>query len=271
MIEKSNLPVFAQYVPPAIGEHVAAYASANKEIVERALLIRAVESVLLDLFGRGKLHGTIHTCIGQELIGAIVGSHLRKEDFVTSNHRGHGHFIGATGNWQGLIDEIIGNREGVCAGVGGSQHLFSSGFISNGPQAALFPVAAGIALDRKQRLKRSAVVTFIGEGTLGEGVVYETLNMDALWSLPHLIVCENNFYSQSTPQNLAVAGDILKRAEAFAIATRESDTWNLARFHEVVRESFDFVRTREQPLFLLVRTYRLSAHSKGDDNRSQEE
>src|SRR5450432_1500036 len=155
-------------------------ATENRTQVACALRIRAVENALYDLFGKGKLHGTIHTCIGQEFSGAILGKYLRPNDFVTSNHRCHGHFIGTTHDWRGLIDEIVGNEDGVCAGIGSSQHLWARNFMSNGQQGGLLPVAAGIALDRKVKGNSDVVVSFLGEGTLGEGVVYETLNLDTL-------------------------------------------------------------------------------------------
>src|SRR4249920_1216330 len=133
----------------------------NVAEVKIALRIRAIESTLYDLFGKGRLHGTIHTCIGQEFTGVVVGKHLRTGDFVTSNHRCHGHFIAASGKWQGLIDEIIGNHDGVCAGIGSSQHLWAENFLSNGPQAGLLPVAAGVALDRKRKGGKHVVCSFI--------------------------------------------------------------------------------------------------------------
>jgi 2-oxoisovalerate dehydrogenase E1 component len=273
MIQNANLLELMEHVSSRSQENITSYAAdkRGKSILQRALLIRAVESVLLELFARGKIHGTIHTCVGQELTGAIVGNKIREGDFIASNHRGHGHFLGVTGNWRGLIDEIAGNRGGVCAGIGGSQHLFSSNFISNGPQGSLLPVAAGIALDRKHHAKENVVVSFIGEGTLGEGVVYETLNIDSLWELPHMVVCENNFYSQSTPQHIAVAGSIALRAHAFDIEVREVSTWNPAELDTAVDECLELVRSRQRPIFLLIQTYRLSAHSKGDDDRNADE
>jgi 2-oxoisovalerate dehydrogenase E1 component len=240
------------------------------ELVAEALRIRATETVLLELFGKGKLHGTIHTCVGQEFTGVCVGACLEADDFVTSNHRCHGHFIGATKNWQGLIDEIVGNSEGVCAGIGSSQHLYGRNFLSNGQQGGLLPVSAGVALDRRRR-GSGIVVSFIGEGTLGEGVLYETLNLDSLWNLPHLIVCENNFYSQSTPQSLAVAGTLAARAAAFGIKCHEAHTWNPAELASEVQRLMAYVRTQLRPLFLVVKTFRLNAHSKGDDLRSAAE
>ncbi len=242
-------------------------ATANRPEVEVALRIRAVENALYDLFGMGKLHGTIHTCIGQEFSGAMLGKYLRRNDFVTSNHRCHGHFITATRDWRGLIDELVGNEDGVCAGIGSSQHLWAKNFLSNGQQGGLLPVAAGIALDRKTKGGDDVVVSYLGEGTLGEGIVYETLNLDSLWKLPHVLICENNFYSQSTPQASSVAGEIADRARAFGVMTVAADTWNLGRFDQVLGEAMERARTQSLPTFVTLGTYRLNPHSKGDDTR----
>jgi len=244
---------------------------ANARIIETALRIRAVESALYDLFGKGKLHGTIHTCLGQEFSGAVLSKHLRRGDFITSNHRCHGHYIGATGDWRGLIDELIGNAEGVCAGIGSSQHLCADNFLSNGQQGGLLPVAAGIALDRKLKAGGGVAVSFIGEGTLGEGIVYETMNLDALWTLPHIIVCENNFYSQSTGQERGVAGAIMDRAAAFGIPVAAANTWDLAELDAVFAAAVERARLAGTPTFILLTTYRLNPHSKGDDTRDPEE
>lgn len=243
----------------------------HRSVIETALRIRVVENALFDLFGQGKLHGTIHTCVGQEFSGVIVGRHLREGDFITSNHRCHGHFIAATGNWKGLVDELIGNADGICSGIGSSQHLCASNFLSNGQQAGLVPVAAGIALDRKLAGRKSIAISFIGEGTLGEGVLYETMNISSLWGLSHLIVCENNGYSQSTPQALSVAGEIGARAAAFGMKVFQADTWDLAVLDRTVAEAMTYVREQNRPSFLVIRSYRLNPHSRGDDLRSAEE
>jgi 2-oxoisovalerate dehydrogenase E1 component len=253
------------------GAHRFLSNAVNRPRVETALRIKAVEEGLYHAFGQGKLHGTIHTCIGQEFSGALLGNYLRAKDFVTSNHRCHGHFIGATGDWRGLIDEIVGNADGVCAGIGSSQHLWARNFLSNGQQGGLLPVAAGIALDRKLKGSTDAVVSFMGEGTLGEGIVYETLNLDSLWNLPHLIICENNFYSQSTPQAMSVSGSIQERATAFGVNTFSADTWDLENFDQVLKTVMTDVRHNSRPAFLVLATYRLNPHSKGDDIRSRDE
>jgi 2-oxoisovalerate dehydrogenase E1 component len=238
--------------------------------IEEALLIRLVEQKFLELFSLGKMNGTVHTCVGQEFSAVAVAGQLTKDDWVTSNHRCHGHFISKTKNWQGLVDELMGLESGVCRGIGSSQHLYANGFISNGPQAALVPVATGIALHKKINNLPGIVVSYIGEGTLGEGVLYEAMNLASLYGVPHLIVCENNFYSQSTPQHDGVAGDILDRPKAFNIKTFDADTWNVPNLFYIAKEAIDYVRSG-RPAFLVIRTYRLNAHSKGDDNRDQNE
>ena len=118
------------------------------------------------------MNGTVHTCVGQEFTGVAIGACLNSSDWITSNHRCHGHFISKTKNWRGLIDELRGYKSGVCMGIGSSQHLFSNGFLSNGPQAALIPVGCGIERNLKDNNKNGVCISFFGEGTLGEGLIY---------------------------------------------------------------------------------------------------
>jgi 2-oxoisovalerate dehydrogenase E1 component len=240
------------------------------KLIEEALLIRLVEQKFLDLFSQGKMNGTVHTCVGQEFSAVAIAGQLTQDDWVTSNHRCHGHFISKTKNWQGLIDELMGLESGVCKGLGSSQHLYAKGFLSNGPQAALVPVATGIALHNKIHKQEGIAVSYIGEGTLGEGALYEAFNLASLYRAPHLIICENNLYSQSTPQSIGVSGSILDRPKAFGIKTFEADTWNLEKLMLVSKEAIDYVRTGH-PAFFVIRTYRLNAHSKGDDDRDVSE
>ena len=241
------------------------------EVLRRAIRIRAVENSLLELFQAGKISGTIHTCIGQELSPAFIANHLKAEDFFTSNHRCHGHFIARTDDWKGMVLEILGSREGVCRGVGSSQHLAAKGFLSNGPQASLLPVGTGIAHSFRGKEEKPIVFSFIGEGTLGEGLVYESLNMSMVTASPQLFICENNFYSQSTQQLSAVAGQILARPQGFGMKTFSCNIWNPEELAKVISESISYVRDTQLPAFLLIQCYRLMAHSKGDDNREQKE
>ena len=116
---------------------------ALKHIIRNAFLSRTVEEKLLDLFSLGKLHGTVHTCVGQEFSGAVVSHFLKSGDTIFSNHRCHGHFLSFVGDTYGLIAELMGRSTGVCGGMGGSQHLCKNGFYSNGIQGSILPVAAG--------------------------------------------------------------------------------------------------------------------------------
>lgn len=242
----------------------------SEGVIEEAIRIRLVEQKFLELFSQGKMNGTVHTCVGQEFSAVAIAGQLTESDWVTSNHRCHGHFISKTKNWQGLIDELMGLESGVCKGLGSSQHLYARGFLSNGPQAALVPVATGIALHKKIHNQDGIAVSYIGEGTLGEGALYEAFNLASIYQAPHLIVCENNLYSQSTPQLMGVSGSILARPEAFGIKTFEADTWNIEKLMQVSRVAIDYARTG-RPAFLMIRTYRLNAHSKGDDDRDASE
>jgi 2-oxoisovalerate dehydrogenase E1 component len=237
----------------------------------KALLIRSVEERLLALFAEGKLFGTVHTCIGQEWTGVAVAAALREGDLLFSNHRGHGHYLAWTDDVEGLIAEIMGKQTGMCGGRGGSQHMCTKGFFSNGIQGGIVPVAAGLALAQKLQSLPNITVVFIGDGTLGEGVLYETLNIAAKWELPLLIVLENNLYAQSTAQHQTLAGDICARAAAVGMTTAHSDTWNPEDLLLATAESVDEVRRSGRPLFLRIDTYRLMPHSKGDDDRDPQE
>ena len=243
----------------------------EQRIIEKAFLSRKVEERLLDLYEEGKLFGTVHTCIGQEFSGAVVTEFLKTEDSVFSNHRCHGHFLSFTNDVEGLIAEVMGKSTGVCAGRGGSQHLCKDGFYSNGLQGGIVPVTAGLALARKIRNDKSVSVVFIGDGTLGEGAIYEIFNIASKWELPMLIVLENNGYAQSTNQQETLAGSISARAEAFGIRSAKSETWNWKSLYPVAQDLVEFVRGEVKPAFLEIDTYRLKAHSKGDDTRSRSE
>lgn len=242
------------------------------QLYSTMFLIRRVEETLLDLFAAGKLVGTTHTCIGQEADAAGVLAHLDpSRDVVFSNHRCHGHYVAFTGDVEGLIAEVMGRVTGVCGGKGGSQHLCSGNFYSNGVQGSIVPVATGIALAESRKATGAVTTVFIGDGTLGQGVVYESLNMASLWELPVLFVLEDNEYAQSTPSRLGVAGSIGSRARAFGIDTTELDTTDVLEIHTAAERAVADVRATRRPRFLAIGTYRFSPHSKGDDNRDPAE
>lgn len=245
--------------------------SINHRIIREALRIRKVEEKFLELFSQGKLNGTVHTCVGQEFSALAFAGQLKKKDFIFSNHRCHGHYIAFTGDTRGLLAELLGKRSGTCGGIGSSQHLCHNNFYSNGIQGGIVPVSAGYALGNKLKGNGAIGVVFIGDGTLGEGTLYETMNIISKWEIPLLIVCENNFYAQSTPQSVNLAGDIQARAAAFGIHTQKGNTWAPEELMIKAQEAIDYVRDSAKPCFFLVETYRLNAHSKGDDDRDPAE
>lgn len=238
---------------------------------EEAILIRRVEEFLLSLFGKGLLSGTVHTCIGQEFSALAFGKQISPDDFVFSNHRCHGHYISFVGEYRNLLAEMLGKKSGVSGGIGGTQHLCARNFYSNGIQGGIVPVAAGMALANKLNGSEAIGVVFIGDGTLGEGVVYEVFNLISKWEIPLLVVLENNKYAQSTSQEDTLAGSIIDRPASFGIETFESSTDDVEALFTNAKASIDFVRERKKPAFHLVNTARLAPHSKGDDNRSVEE
>ncbi len=239
---------------------------------ERMFFIRRFEETLLDLFSQGKLVGTTHTYIGQEANAVGVIDHLEPErDIVFSNHRCHGHYLAFTGDAFGLLSEVLGKATGTCGGKGGSQHLHRGNFYSNGVLGSIVPVATGIALAEKRKGTGAVSTVFLGDGTLGEGVTYESLNMASLWSLPVLFVVEDNGYAQSTPVEFALAGSIRARGEAFGVATDELDTTDVEEIHDAAGRAVARIRETGEPFFLVLHTYRFSPHSKGDDNRDPAE
>ncbi len=235
-------------------------------------LIRRFEETLLELFAAGKLAGTTHTCIGQEAGAAGVISCLDAErDVVVSNHRCHGHYLALTGDVDGLLREVMGKEGGVCGGKGGSQHLHAGNFYSNGVLGSTVPVAAGMALAERERGSGAVTTVFIGDGTLGQGVVYESLNIASLWRLPLLVVVEHNGYAQSTPSRLQLSGDVEARAAAFGIETARLDSTDVTEVRDFADRAVAHVRTTGTPFFLVLDTYRFSPHSKGDDFRDLDE
>lgn len=243
----------------------------TEDLFREAILIRRVEEKILSLFKTGAVNGTVHSCIGQEFSALAFSKQLDQNDFIFSNHRCHGHYMAFTGDYCGLISEVMGKKSGICGGVGGSQHLCKGTFYSNGIQGGIVAVAAGMSLAHKLRNNKQIGLVFIGDGTLGEGIVYETLNIVSKWEIPLLLVCENNFYAQSTHQSCTLAGTILDRPRAFGIKTFEDSTEDYRNLVTHANNSISYVRNTGKPAFHVVHTYRLSAHSTGDDLRDQAE
>ncbi len=241
------------------------------ELLKKALLIRRFEERLLSLFTEGKLNGTVHTCIGQEWSGIAISEALVCGDTVFSNHRGHGHYLSRTGDLIGLLAEIMGRSTGVSGGVGGTQHLFGENFYSSGVQGGMAPVAVGSGLAHKLQGQVNISIAFIGDGTLGQGVLYESLNIASKWEVPVVFVVENNGYAQSTKSSQTMAGSIEGRAAAFDISYWHGSTWEWKDLIGLARQVIEYSRREQKPALLEIDTYRLGAHSKGDDDRDRSE
>lgn len=233
--------------------------------------IRYFEETVLHNFPKGVFSGTTHTYLGQEANAAGVLAHLLPDDIVFSNHRCHGHFIAYGGDLRGLFAEMMGKETGVCGGRGGSQHLQSGNFYSNGVLGGIVPVATGMALAEKYKKTGAIVICFLGDGTLGEGVVYESFNMASLWGVPILYVVENNHIAQTTPTSQALAGDIALRFAAFDIFAVELDTSDVLEISAAAKELMDDIRAQGTPRGLIINTQRFGPHSKGDDTRDPKE
>ncbi|HWQ84341.1 MAG TPA: thiamine pyrophosphate-dependent dehydrogenase E1 component subunit alpha [Anaerolineales bacterium] len=232
--------------------------------------IRAFEETVLENFPRGVFFGTTHTYLGQEANAVGVLSHCLPQDIVFSNHRCHGHFLAYGGDPRALFAELMGKASGVCGGRGGSQHLQWKNFYSNGIQGGIVPVATGMALAEKLQGRPAVVFTFLGDGTMGEGVLYEALNLANLWHAPVLFVLENNHIAQTTPIEIAVAGSLAARFTAFGIPVQELDSSDILEIYPVAGNLVDEIRQTQTPRALILNTCRFGPHSKGDDTRSLE-
>jgi len=241
------------------------------DLYRTMLLIRRFEERALAEFSAGKLFGTTHAYIGQEADAAAIFSCTTEDDIAWSNHRCHGHFLAYGGDPYLLAAELMGKATGLVGGRGGSQHIHWKNFYSNGIQGGFTPIAAGMALAEKIKGSSNIALAFIGDGTLGEGILYESLNIASLWKLPVLYVIENNRYAQTTPVETGVSGSISARFEAFGIRTFEKDSSDVLEIQPAAREAVNFVRETCSPAALVLHTYRFSAHSKGDDPRDRQE
>lgn len=235
------------------------------------LLIRHFETALLDLYTQGVLNGTTHTCLGQEYVPVALAALLDDGDYVFSNHRGHGHYLARFGDPAGLLAEIMGRAGAVCCGVGGSQHILRGRYLSTGVQGESVPVAAGTALHLARAEPGRLACVHIGDGTFGEGAVYEALNLAALWRLPLLVVVENNGIAQSTPTGTHLAGTIAARAAAFGIPHQRIESFDVEAIRAALTTPLTRVREGGGPLMVEFVTRRLGPHSKGDDTRPAEE
>lgn len=253
-----------------IDTHETLGSEASKKLntfYKKMCVIRQVEENLLKLFDKGLLSGTTHTCIGQEHIAVAALDHRIEGDAVFSNHRCHGHYISYGGDLESLLLEIMGKEGGVCSGRGGSQHLCYDRFFSNGIQGGTVINATGMALANKLRKRDNIVFSFLGDGTLGQGVVYEAFNLASIFRVPILYILEDNQYAQSTRTSETISGSIAKRADAFGMPFAEIESNDVLDVWMECRKAVHYVRSHKRPFLMVVHTYRLGPHSKGDDFR----
>ena len=237
------------------------------DLYRQMLVIRRAEENLQKLFANGEVPGFLHLSIGQEAVAAGVSSALRSTDTVASTHRGHGHALAKGVALPGFFAEIMGRASGVCGGRGGSMHVadLSIGMLgANGIVAAGIPIATGSALALKIKDVGDVAVVYFGDGALAEGVVHESLNVSALWSLPVLFVCENNGWSEFSPIEKQLATDLGRLATAFGIEHADVDGNDVLTVAGQARSFVESMRERPGPRVLECRTTRLTGHFEGD-------
>src|SRR5579884_1164069 len=241
-----------------------------ERILDTAFWIRAFESSLLTLFKQGLLAGTVHTCIGQELCAAALHPHLVPgKDAFFASHRGHGHYLAHGGPADALLAELAGREGALCLGRGGTQNLLYQRFFSAGIQGGGAPIAVGYAWAARRRGENAIAVAQLGDGTLGEGTVYEAFTFAAWLGAPVLFLLEHNGWAQSTDVTTTTPGDIFQRAAGFGLEADYCDDRDPSLLYERLGRAVAVVR-RGQPFLQVIQTRRLMAHSKGDDNRPQE-
>jgi TPP-dependent pyruvate/acetoin dehydrogenase alpha subunit len=243
----------------------------QEDFYYKMLLIRKFEEKLFSLFEEGKLFGTTHGYIGQEANAVGIISNLKPGDTLFSNHRCHGHYLARTLDAKGLLAEIMGKETGLCGGIGGSQHIYSKNFYTNGVQGSYMSIVTGMALVEKMNKSNNIIVGFIGDGTMGEGNVYESLNLMNLLEVPCLVIVENNLYAQTTRLDQNLSGSIVKRFQAFDIQTEEVTTTDVFEINELANRIIEEVRVKRVPRCLIINTYRFCSHSKSDDYRDEDE
>ena len=242
---------------------------ALKQIDITAIKIRAFEEHLFELYEAGKLFGTIHTCIGQEFCAAALHKHLYTgKDFFIGTHRAHGHYLAHGGLPEKFLAELLGKEGALCAGRGGSQHLVFENFFSNGIQGASTPIGVGLAFSQKYWAKKAIVVVQIGDGTLGEGTIYEALTFSVLKKVPILFYVEINGFAQSTDTQTTLPSKPSKIFKSFGIDVFDLDDENPELLDNNLGKIISKVR-KNSPVAVFIKTRRLAPHSKGDDNRDK--
>ena len=247
------------------------------EIYRRMVRIRDFEYRGIAINDEGVMGGSIHTYIGEEAIGATIGTLLRKDDYVSSTHRGHGHILGKGSDPKRAMAELLGRSTGFCKGKGGSMHIadFDNGIIgANGIVGGGIPIGVGAGLSIKLRGKDNVSVVYFGDGASNLGSFHEAANLASVWELPVIFVCENNLYAMSGRlYEHTKEPDIYKRAVGYGMRGLKVDGNDVFAVYEAASEAIENARVGKGPTLLECKTYRWRGHWEGDrqDYRSQDE
>jgi len=242
-------------------------------LYETMLKIRLVELKIEELYPQDEMKTPVHLCIGQEAVPAGVCANLDKNDYVFSNHRGHGHYIAKGGDLNSMIAELYCKETGCSKGRGGSMHLIDISVAFMGSSSIVggsIPIATGAALSSVLHKDRKVSVVFFGDAASEEGVLSESMNFAALKRLPVIFICENNFYSVYSHQSARQANcDIYMRAEAFDIPSYQVDGSDVMEVYTVSKKATENARSGKGPSFLECRAYRWRGHAgAGDPQKS---
>ena len=236
----------------------------------KMLSIRLFEEQVNDLYTRALMPGLAHLYIGEEAVAVGICEALRPDDYITSTHRGHGHCLAKGASPDRMFAELLGKEAGYCRGKGGSMHIAdpeTGNLGANAIVAGSVGIATGAAFAAKKLGTNRVTVCFFGEGALGQGVLYEVMNLAQLWSLPVIYACENNLYCEYTHYSEATAGEILMRASAFGLHAESVDGQDVRAVHPTAQRLVARARRGSGPAFLLCNTYRYHGHHVGDINR----
>src|SRR6476661_3960628 len=241
------------------------------QLLEAMLRIRAFETAANQLYLSAKMPGLTHLYIGEEAVAVGVCSALRVDDVITSTHRGHGHCIAKGADVRRMFCELLGKEEGYCRGKGGSMHIADHANGNLGANAIVggsAGIATGAAFSAQRLGTDRVAVCFFGDGALGQGLLYEVMNMASLWKLPIIYVCENNLYNEYTHYSETTAGGLAARAQAFGIPAEEVDGQDVRAVYAATSAMVERARRGEGPSFLLCNTYRYYGHHVGDIQRA---
>src|SRR5579864_5402856 len=236
----------------------------------RMYSIREFEEHANDLYLRALMPGLTHLYEGEEAVAVGICEALRPDDYITSTHRGHGHCLAKGAKPDRMFAELLGKEAGYCKGKGGSMHIADPDTGNLGANAIVSGsagIATGAAFAAKHLGNGRVCVCFFGEGALGQGVLYEVMNMAQLWKLPVIYACENNMYNQYTHYSETTAGDILARPAAFGLAAESVEGQDVRAVYRAAAPLVTRARQGEGPAFLLCNTYRFRGHHVGDISR----